>query len=170
MGKKAATEVTPKIQDVRREPSSEIMAIPERVALALKSLKSEGVSAHQVAKACGIPDSRFSKLKKGEHVGGIQADMVLRLARALQVDPGWLLCGDGPMKPAQPTLPGVPASAGPGAPTIIVVQSGALSARQAMLQAITQLPDAPEGGTTYQERRSPNPRPASQQGGRKRDS
>lgn len=146
------------------------MAIPERVALALKALKSRGVSAHQVAQACGIPDSRFSKLKKGQHVGGIQADMVLRLARALRVDPGWLLCGDGSMTTAPAALTSVPASAGPGAPTIIVVQSGALSARQAMLQAAAQLPDSHEGCSADQERSSANPRPASKQGGRKRDS
>lgn len=170
MGKRAEPEVTPDSQETRREPSPEIMAIPERVALALKALKSKGVSAHQVAQACGIPDSRFSKLTKGQHVGGIQADMVQRLARALRVDPGWLLCGDGSMTTAPAAPPGIPASAGPGAPTIIVVQAGALSARQAMLQAAAQLPDATEGRSADQQRRPANPRPASQQGSRKRDS
>lgn len=168
MGKRDAEKQTLGPPSESREASPEIMALPGRVELALKTLKARGVTAHQVAVACGIPDSRFSKLKRGQHVAGIQADMVLRLARALQVDPGWLLSGDGPMAPA--AHPSVPTAAGPGSPTIIVVQAGALSAREAMLQAAAQLPGAEEGRPTHEQRHSADPRPASQQGSRKRRS
>lgn len=160
-------------EEARRAPSPEILAIPERVALALAALKRNGITAHQVARACGIPDSRFSKFKHGHHVGGIQADMVLRLARALQVDPGWLLSGEGDMVARRALATGaasptVSASASPGSPTVIVIQASPGLTPETILKAVTQLPGATEWGPADEQRSAANPLPASQQGSRKR--
>jgi transcriptional regulator with XRE-family HTH domain len=70
-------------------------ALPERIALAIKQ---SGLTQRKAAEAAGIQQSAISRVDS-DRLGGVSANQLVRLAKALSVRVGWLLVGEEPMRP-----------------------------------------------------------------------
>lgn len=78
------------VERIRREPHADLRGLPTRLADAMVGLEGK-----DVAETSGVDASVISRILNGRSLTGVYADTVLKLARALDVSPGWLLCGDG---------------------------------------------------------------------------
>lgn len=83
----------------RRPPLEEIMDLPRRIrdAMAAQGWAGRGGQA-QLAAAAGLSAGQLSAILSGERTPGVQAALIVVLADALQVNPGWLLTGRGDMR------------------------------------------------------------------------
>ncbi len=61
-----------------------------------KALAESGLTASELSERSGVGKADISNYINGKYVG--KQDKVYRLARALNVDPGWLMTGDEPHK------------------------------------------------------------------------
>lgn len=59
-----------------------------------KSLSASGLTASELSKATGISEVNISNYINGKYVA--KQDKVFLMARALNVDPGWLMTGEEP--------------------------------------------------------------------------
>jgi transcriptional regulator with XRE-family HTH domain len=73
---------------------ADFSAFPQRLALAMKE---SGMTQRQAAEAAGIQSSTITRAD-GDRLGGISANQIVRLAKALSVRVGWLLVGEEPMR------------------------------------------------------------------------
>ncbi len=79
----------------RKPAPAELRAMPDRINKILARLKAEqGLSLSAVARRGGLDRSQLSETANGNKLDGITAAVVLRIAKGLQVDVGWLLTGD----------------------------------------------------------------------------
>lgn len=85
----------------RRAPPSELLGIPARL---LAAMVARGMSKAELARAAEVDRAVVSLATNGKRLAGIQAANVIRLARGLSVDPGWLLTGRGNMDGAVPIV------------------------------------------------------------------
>lgn len=60
----------------------------------LKAIAEKGITAAELSRATGIDKGALSNYINGKYVP--KQDKVYLLARALDVDPGWLMTGDEP--------------------------------------------------------------------------
>lgn len=84
-----ATEAKRKPQEPRA-PHPDLEQLPGRLAFVLA-----GRQQKWLAEKSGVEESGISRILNGHSLVGVTADTVLRLARRLGCDPGWLLSGDG---------------------------------------------------------------------------
>lgn len=78
------------------------MSMSDRIACAIqRAIALPGVTGFSIAEKTGISTGRISQLKNGE-AGEISAKVLFALARAIGVNPNWLVEGDGPMYPSDP--------------------------------------------------------------------
>lgn len=79
--------------------------LAERLALAM----GEDITAADLARECGISRAAMSKLLNGKS-GDIKANNALAVARRCRVNVGWLVTGEGPMRPgvADSATAGIP--------------------------------------------------------------
>lgn len=78
------------------------MNMSDRIACAIqRAIALPGVTGLSIAEKAGISRGRVSQLKNGE-AGEISATALFSLARALGVNPDWLVEGNGPMYPSDP--------------------------------------------------------------------
>ena len=61
-----------------------------------KALADSGMTAKELSVKSGVSEANISNYIKGNYVG--KQDKVFLLAKALDVDPGWLMTGDEPVK------------------------------------------------------------------------
>ena len=61
-----------------------------------KSIANAGVSASELSKMTGISEANISNYINGKYVA--KQDKVYLMARALNVDPGWLMTGFDPSR------------------------------------------------------------------------
>lgn len=64
-------------------------------------MAEEGINQKELAAKARVNASSLSRIEQGKALGGVHAASVLRIARALGVEPGWLLCGEGPKRRVQ---------------------------------------------------------------------
>lgn len=79
-------------------PTQELLEFPARLTMAMSLAK---VGVREAARRCGITAGQISRYKRGESVAGIQADLIIRMAQALNVSVGWLIAGEGVPTPGQ---------------------------------------------------------------------
>lgn len=79
-----------------------MMTMSDRIACAIqRAIALPGVTGFSIAKATGMSTARISQLRNGV-TGEISATLLFALARAVGVNPEWLVEGTGPMCPADP--------------------------------------------------------------------
>lgn len=79
----------------REEVEPELVGLPERLRLAREA---EGLGARELDRASGLGTGAVTRLSKGDRLSGVTAAKIIRLARALNVRPEWLLTGNPPMR------------------------------------------------------------------------
>lgn len=63
-----------------------------------KSLSASGLTASELSDRTGISEANLSNYINGKYIA--KQDKCFLIAKALNVDPGWLMTGDEPKKPA----------------------------------------------------------------------
>ncbi len=66
----------------------------------LKAIADKGISASELSRLSGVGKSDISNYINGAYVA--KSDKCYLLARALDVDPGWLMTGDEPLSYPEP--------------------------------------------------------------------
>lgn len=79
-------------------PPTEVLGIPLRLQSIIGELEQQHgkLTQDKIAKGAGVSQSVISKMRKAKTVKGVTAAAVVRVAKALGVEPGWLLTGYGP--------------------------------------------------------------------------
>ncbi len=77
-------------------PLPELATLPERLKYARTRA---GLTGAALADKSGIDAPRISRLEKGERAQGVEAATIIMLARALDVDVGWLAADEGTLPP-----------------------------------------------------------------------
>lgn len=75
-----------------------------------KALSDKGITASELSRLSGVGKSDISNYINGVYIP--KQDKCYMLARALDVDPGWLMTGDEPKRETPPTFVELP-SPGP---------------------------------------------------------
>lgn len=85
----------------------ELKTLPGRLRFARESRALDVTKLEDLA---GVSRGRVSRIENDDRLPGLSADVVIRIAKALRVNPGWLLTGVGEMElPAGGSLYPVPA-------------------------------------------------------------
>ena len=92
--KKPATQKDAKKQN-RKPPPRELMSMPARIseAMAARGLETPA----DAARASGVGRDIITQIMNKKRLAGMQAANVIRIAKGLRVDAGWLLTGRGSM-------------------------------------------------------------------------
>ena len=61
-----------------------------------KALSASGMTASELSEKSGVSEANISNYINGKYIG--KQNKVYLLAKALNVDPGWLMTGDEPLK------------------------------------------------------------------------
>lgn len=98
---------SPARKQKRKPPPREMLSMPRRILEAMEARDIEKPA--QLAKAAGVGRDIVTQLLNGKRLPGVQAANVIRIAKGLQVDAGWLLTGSGTMDGPPPVIsPGTP--------------------------------------------------------------
>jgi transcriptional regulator with XRE-family HTH domain len=80
----------------RKPVPDELEGLAKRVKDKLAEYKKDKISISRLAESQGLYTNEISEVAKNKKIAGITAAKLIRIAKALQVDPGWLLTGNEP--------------------------------------------------------------------------
>ena len=77
----------------KNEPVLDSEGIQRRIQLAMKAAKMS--TQLELAQLAGIHQGQLSRLLRGQRMGAVTAETLVRIATALNVYVGWLIAGEG---------------------------------------------------------------------------
>jgi transcriptional regulator with XRE-family HTH domain len=97
----------------KRKPAPpELLNMPKRIK---DELEKQGINKAELARRAEVGRDIVTQAMNGKRLPGIQAANVLRIAKGLKVNAGWLLTGDGDKRDGDERVPVIT----PGSPEFV---------------------------------------------------